>query len=457
MEFTKSQKGGKVLLYGGYRYRKDKIRGDHETWRCCKTSCSGRAITRSDDCSVTRQHNHAPNDSDNEVYRVKEKIRKVAKETVEKPRAILQESCSNLSEEATVTIGSYEANRQIIHRQRQLDSGSSRIDSLTDFELNDESKKTLREDVFLLYDSGKEDSNRIIIFGTNANLALLEEFSNWSSDGTFNIAPNFFMQVYTLHILVEGKALPVIYALMCNKKKETYLKFYQKLKELCSTLSPNSLLSDFETASYSAAKDVFADVEIVGCFFHLCQNLWRQIQKTTGLVRLYKENDDIRFQCKFLVALSFVPPRDVQFAFEILKETGFSEETELVVQYWENNYVGKRIENIPPRFPIEMWNMFNRLQENLPRSNNSLEAWHNSFQKNLDCHHPSVEKLIYHFKKEQSHVENLVLRYRTGIRTVESPSNKYVQKTRRLSNVTRDYSLGNILQYLKLISYNISL
>lgn len=362
-----------------------------------------------------------------------------------------------MSEEASIAMSSYEASRQIIHRQRRLHPANARIDSLSDYEVREECKKTLRQDAFLLYDSVKEDTNRIILFATNANLALLEEFPNWSCDGTFNIAPIFFTQVYTLHILIDGKALPMIYALLCTKKKETYLKFFQKLKELRPTLSPHSLITDFEAASYLSAKEVFQDVELVGCFFHFCQNLWRQIQKTAGLLRLYKENEQIRLHCKFLVALSFVHSRDVQFAFEILKENGFPKEMELIVQYWERNYVGKRIENISPRFPIEMWNMFNRLQDNLPRTNNSLEAWHNSFQKNIDCHHPSVEKLISHFQKEQSNVENLVLRYRSGIRTTESPLNKYVQKNRRLKTTTSDYSLGNIMQYLKSISFNISL
>lgn len=92
MEFTTSQKGGKVLLFEGYRYRKDKSRTDYETWRCCNSSCRGRATTKGHECNVTIEHNHAPNEGDNEVYKVKEKIRKLAKESTGKPRAILQES-----------------------------------------------------------------------------------------------------------------------------------------------------------------------------------------------------------------------------------------------------------------------------------------------------------------------------------------------------------------------------
>jgi hypothetical protein len=35
---------------------------------------------------------------------------------------------------------------------------------------------------------------------------------------------------------------------------------------------------------------------------------------------------------------------------------------------------------------ISMWNTFDRLSSDIPSINNSLEAWHNAFQKTVDCH-----------------------------------------------------------------------
>lgn len=119
-----------------------------------------------------------------------------------------------------------------------------------------------------------------------------------------------------------------------------------------------------------------------------------------------------------LLALSYVPERDVQFAFEILSEI-FPEQLRSILEYWEATYVGRRIINISPRFPINMWVMFDRVRGQLPRTNNSLEAWHNSFQRTLDCHHPSIFKLIDRLKKEQ----HTVTRYRAGFRaTTDSHS-----------------------------------
>jgi hypothetical protein len=49
------------------------------------------------------------------------------------------------------------------------------------------------------------------MFGTARNIALLNEFPHWSVDGTFKVAPQFFTQVYTVHALINNRALPMIY------------------------------------------------------------------------------------------------------------------------------------------------------------------------------------------------------------------------------------------------------
>ncbi|KAF0719628.1 MULE domain-containing protein, partial [Aphis craccivora] len=41
-------------------------------------------------------------------------------------------------------------------------------------------------------------------------------------------------------------------------------------------------------------------------------------------------------------------------------------------------------------------------QENIPRTNNSVEGWHNSFSSTLNVIHPSIWKCIEAFKKEES-------------------------------------------------------
>lgn len=66
MENITSQKGKPIVLYEGYRYRKDRDNVDGSiSWRCVQQHCTGRLKQLADgtvDVNVTPVHpNHAPN------------------------------------------------------------------------------------------------------------------------------------------------------------------------------------------------------------------------------------------------------------------------------------------------------------------------------------------------------------------------------------------------------------
>lgn len=460
-EYVKSQKGNEMLIFEGYRYRKDKTNIASKTWRCAKSTCRGRALTKSETHKVTKEHNHGPCVEEREALVIKQNIKDMAKTSDERPRSIIQQCSQEVSSEGAVLIQNYNAARMMIHRERKkmFQNGVTSATNIQEIEIPEEFKKTFRGDTFLLYDSGNDDQNRMIIFGTFNNLALLHEFGDWCVDGTFKVAPNLFYQVYTIHCLIDSKAVPMIYALLCNKTKDSYVRLFTKIKELGKnfTLIPSSILTDFEQAAHRAIEKVFPRAEVVGCFFHLSQNLWRKIQKTPGLVAKYKEQDEIRKHCKFLLALAFVPVRDVPFAFEILKEDGFPAEMETIVNYWESTYIGKRIEGIRPIFSISVWNMYERLQSHLPRTNNSLEAWHNAFQQTVDCHHPSMARFLTKLKQEQASNEIYITRFRTGFRSPIYANSKYYHLNQRLITISKKYSLTSIKSYLCFVANNLSL
>ena len=45
MELGRSSKGGELVHFHGYTYRKDKVRLNVVTWRCVKEKCKGRLTT----------------------------------------------------------------------------------------------------------------------------------------------------------------------------------------------------------------------------------------------------------------------------------------------------------------------------------------------------------------------------------------------------------------------------
>ena len=79
-----------------------------------------------------------------------------------------------------------------------------------------------------------------------------------------------------------------------------------------------------------------------------------------------------------------------------------------VATYFEDTYIGKRLPNnsrrIPP-FPIRIWNLYERVREQLPRTNNVVEGWHNAFSSSVGVRTQVCQSFLYscnensHYKK----------------------------------------------------------
>ena len=84
-------------------------------------------------------------------------------------------------------------------------------------------------------------------------------------------------------------------------------------------------------------------------------------------------------------AFAFVSPNHVIQSFDVLAQlirNAFRQDADDILDYFEDNYIGRFLHNAPrrePLFPIEIWNMFNRADEEFPRTNNAVEGWHKGF------------------------------------------------------------------------------
>ena len=121
-------------------------------------------------------------------------------------------------------------------------------------------------------DRGKDDPNRILIFSTKSNLNI--EIENWFINGTFAVFPELYYQIYTINIFVKGKNLPLIYALLTNKEKTTYAKFFTMLLHYIVFL-PKSIITDFEISELNALKEnkILKSIVLDGYLFILLRTL----------------------------------------------------------------------------------------------------------------------------------------------------------------------------------------
>ena len=83
--------------------------------------------------------------------------------------------------------------------------------TLREINVPEELRRTLRGDVFLMHDSGRDDPDRFLIFATQGNINNLVQYREWFTDGTFKIAPHLFNQIFTIHCLCQDATLPMAY------------------------------------------------------------------------------------------------------------------------------------------------------------------------------------------------------------------------------------------------------
>ena len=110
---------------------------------------------------------------------------------------------------------------------------------------------TTAGDDFVIADDG--DVSRILVFGTSENLQELAAADIWYMDGTFYSSPTYFHQVYSIHALINGFMCPLVYALLPNKQRQTYTRFFQLIQSAGDDrnilLTPSTVIMDYEVAA----------------------------------------------------------------------------------------------------------------------------------------------------------------------------------------------------------------
>lgn len=258
------------------------------------------------------------------------------------------------------------------------------------------------------------------------------------------VAPTIFTQVFTILGYIPAivgnpnckhVALPLVYALMSSKEEEQYNAVFESLHATANEygieeLEPSVINSDFELAIINAVFANFSETDLQLCFFHLKQSSYRKIQNL-GLQAAYNdpENSDVRDFCHMMAGLAYVPVDHVKEAF--LAVSGEAPDVPHIpeyIDYFKKNYVigvpgaGRR-RAVPPRYPPNLWNVYNATLEGKAATNNASEGWHNRFAGMLDKSHPDIYNLLEALKKEQGDTEISILELRMG-RTIKAAPKK---------------------------------
>jgi hypothetical protein len=163
---------------------------------------------------------------------------------------------------------------------------------------------------FVLFDSGQNDMERFVVFGSESNLIHLKNNKLWIIDGTFKVVPNEFLQLLTIQSRIRNVYVGLIYVLLKRKTKMSYDSFFLWPSEIKKITAPNNIIIDFEQTLYSSLSSFFPNSKLNGCLFHFSQIIWRKLQ-SFGLTVLFKSNPSFSYNIKLLLAVSFVPEYDL--------------------------------------------------------------------------------------------------------------------------------------------------
>jgi len=106
------------------------------------------------------------------------------------------------------------------------------------------------------------------------------------------------------------------------------------------------------------------------------------------------------------------------------------------------------------RFPYQWWGVHDRVLNNLPRTNNGMEGWHNHFNQHVGYHHANIWKLIGVLKSEED-ISRLELTHIQQGRPPRNANPVYSRVNRHVMTVVASYENREPLEYLRGIAHNL--
>ena len=167
----------------------------------------------------------------------------------------------------------------------------------------------------------------------------------------------------------------------------------------------------------------YPNSNVYGCLFHLSKNVYKKVQ-ANGLASLYLNDQVFRNNIRMICALAFVPIPDIQRSFNALCQICGNGEVP-IIDYFATNYVGELPNGIRrPIFEHELWSVYDRVVNNLPRTTPYVEGWHNPFARSVGQSHANIWIFIDMLKKERVHVHLTIMQHLAGL-PPPKPRRKY--------------------------------
>ena len=82
------------------------------------------------------------------------------------------------------------------------------------------------------------------------------------ADGTFKVSPTFFLQLYTIHVILgRDNVIPCVYTLLTGKTRCLYDKMWEVIVNKIPDLDHISCTTDFEVAAHQSMGHFFPGIQ----------------------------------------------------------------------------------------------------------------------------------------------------------------------------------------------------
>ena len=122
-----------------------------------------------------------------------------------------------------------------------------------------------------------------------------------------------------MHLAASTLCLTLLYALLLNKRRQTYQQLFQTIAQKWPTLQPRAIFIDFEIAAFQEAQATFPNAQLIICFFHLMCNMKKKLNEEQ-LLRRYNTDADFALQARMVIAIAFIPVNSIDSAWDALSD-----------------------------------------------------------------------------------------------------------------------------------------
>lgn len=190
-----------------------------------------------------------------------------------------------------------------------------------------------------------------------------------------------------------NKIIPLCYALLPDKKQNTYEILFEMIKSQIPELQPKSFTSDYEASAMLAVKNCFPTVTIRGCFFHFSRACWRKADNL-GLKKCRFAKAHIRRA----VSLAYLPKEFVTDGWLYVKgEGGTDSKICQFNEYFEQTWI--RASSLL----FDKW-CFHNIRH---KTNNANETWNGRLNKKISSK-PNIATLLKLLEKNSNYYFGLM-------------------------------------------------